>query len=226
MSRRARRLLIGIPLAVLALIGIVLVVFLIRGGDEPPPPTLGSSGGGGGEAGSGVYEVRPGGESFVGYRVREEFVTFGVTNAVGRTAGVSGPVRIQGRRITRADLTADLTTLRSDESRRDNALRERGLESATFPEARFVLSAPVAVVPERGERGRATARGRLTLHGETRPVTAALAAQWSDDTLEVVGTARIGFADFGIDPPSVAGFVTVNDQGRLEFKLLVEPAAA
>lgn len=39
------------------------------------------------------------------------------------------------------------------------------------------------------------------------------------EPVEVVGSSRIEFDDFGIEPPSVAGFVTVEDQGTLEFKL-------
>lgn len=33
----------------------------------------------------------------------------------------------------------------------------------------------------------------------------------------------IAFEDFGIEPPSVAGFVTVRDTGRLEFRLRLRP---
>jgi hypothetical protein len=38
-----------------------------------------------------------------------------------------------------------------------------------------------------------------------------------------VGSAPIEFARFGIEPPSVAGVVTVEDQGTLEFKLRLAP---
>lgn len=44
------------------------------------------------------------------------------------------------------------------------------------------------------------------------------------DALELAGSARIAFADFGIEPPSVAGVVTVEDHGTLEFKLRLRPA--
>ena len=38
--------------------------------------------------------------------------------------------------------------------------------------------------------------------------------------LELVGRARIDFKDFAIEPPSVAGLVTVRDTGILEFRLV------
>jgi hypothetical protein len=43
----------------------------------------------------------------------------------------------------------------------------------------------------------------------------------SGGRLEVVGSAPIRFADFAIEPPSVAGVVTVRDRGRLEFRLVL-----
>ncbi len=221
---RRRRLLIGIPVLLVLGLAAVIGVFLLRGGNEPPPPALSAApagGGGGGAAGSGTYRVADG--SFVGYRVRETFASIGVTNAVGRTRAVSGTVEVAGERLTAADLTADLSRLRSDEEARDEALRTRGIETDRFPRAEFELAEPVAAAPPAGRRASATATGRLTLHGVTRPIRIALDAQRTGERLELVGDAPIRFADFDVEPPSVAGFVTVRDEGRLEFRLLLEP---
>jgi hypothetical protein len=38
-------------------------------------------------------------------------------------------------------------------------------------------------------------------------------------TIELAGKAPIDFDAFAIDPPSVAGFVTVEDHGTLQFQL-------
>jgi hypothetical protein len=44
--------------------------------------------------------------------------------------------------------------------------------------------------------------------------------------LELVGSAPIRFAAFAIEPPSVAGLVSVRDHGTLEFRLvLAQPRA-
>jgi polyisoprenoid-binding protein YceI len=228
---RRRRLLIGIPLVVVLGLAVVVGVFLLRGGNEPPLPALSAGGGEAGTASAGAAEregeaggtYAPARGSFVGYRVRETFASIGVTNAVGRTAEVTGTVRVAGERITDADLTADLTALRSDESRRDDALRTRGIETDRFPSARFALTEPVRAVPSAGGALRATADGRLTLHGRTRPVRATLQAQRAGERIELVGSTPITFAEFGIRPPSVAGFVTVRDEGLLEFRLLLAP---
>jgi polyisoprenoid-binding protein YceI len=222
--RRARRLLLlGVALVVVV-IGGAFAAFALRGGDAPPPPALSEE-----QAattpepatGTAAYEVTSPGDTFVGYRVREEFAGFGVKDAVGRTPDVSGTAELEGEEIVAAALQADLTTLTSDDGRRDNALRDRGIETATYPSAEFELTEPVAL-----SRERTTARGRLTLHGETRPIQVRLRSQRAGDEIELVGSARIEFADFGIEPPSVAGFVTVEDQGTLEFKLRLQPVAS
>ena len=150
--------------------------------------------------------------------MREEFIGIGVKDAVGRTPDVSGTATVDSDAITAAELEADLTTLTSDDGRRDNALRDRGLESAQFPDARFVLTEPVELA-----RPRTASRGRLTLHGETRPIDVRLSSQRVGEEIELVGSAPIEFARFGIEPPSVVGFVTVEDEGTLEFKLRLAP---
>jgi hypothetical protein len=196
MPRRIRRLLIALVLLVAVGLAAGFAVFAIRGSDAPPPPALSSpapddTASTPAPAGASTYEVVVGDTTFVGYRVREEFVTFGVTDAVGRT----------------------------DESRRDNALRGRGIETDRFPTARFELTEPFELL-----RRAVRARGRLTLHGETRPIAARVTGQrTSGGAIELVGSAPIDFEDFAIEPPSVAGFVTVRDTGRLEFKLELAP---
>jgi polyisoprenoid-binding protein YceI len=199
-----RALILGV-LLVVVLIGGGFAFFALRGGDAPPPPTL-SDEAAAPQTSSGAYEVVAGGDAFVGYRVREEFIGFGVKDAVGRTPDVSGTATVDGDALT------------SDDGRRDNALRDRGLESGQFPDARFVLTEPADL-----SRSRTTARGELTLHGETNPIRVRMRSQRTGEGIELVGASRIEFAQFGIEPPSVAGFVTVEDQGTLEFKLRLAP---
>jgi polyisoprenoid-binding protein YceI len=219
----ARRLIVALAAIALVLAG-VFVVFLVRGSDAPPPPTLSNeepASTATPEATASSWVVAPGEESFVGYRVREEFASIGVADAVGRTGEVGGGVNVDGDHIAGARLEADMTTLRSDESRRDDALRTRGIETDRFPDAHFQLLEPVDLT-RRNQR----VRGELTLHGETQPIAVRVSAQrLGGDTIELVGEAPIAFADFDIEPPSVAGVVTVEDKGTLEFKLRLRPAA-
>jgi polyisoprenoid-binding protein YceI len=216
-----------ILLAVAAVLVLVVGAFayeVVGGLNEPGPPELAENTDGA-RGRDGQYRVRPRSGSLVGYRVRERVFGFGLRAAVGRTGNVEGRASLTGRHIHRASFTADMTTLISDQSQRDAALRSRGIDTDTYPESSFELSRPAAIVPAGRERTRARIRGRLTLHGRTNDVALDARAQWNRGALEVVGAGPIEFARFDIPPPSVAGVVRVEDHGQLEFRLRLEPAA-
>jgi polyisoprenoid-binding protein YceI len=159
--------------------------------------------------------------------VREQLATLPApSDAVGRTSGVSGALAIDGLEISTVEVTADLTQLRSDESRRDDRIRSSGLETDTFPEASFALTEPIVFddAPADGETVEVTATGDLTLHGVTRSVRIPLQARRTGDTIEVVGSVEIAFADYDIVAPSFGGFVTVDDHGTIELQLTFVPA--
>ena len=69
-----------------------------------------------------------------------------------------------------------------------------------------------------------TAHGHLTLHGTTRAVTFTLTAEHKGAQIEVAGDIPVLFADYGIQNPSFAGFVTTQDHGLLEFLLVFTKA--
>ncbi len=194
------------------LIAAVVVVSLLRGADTPSAPELPDEPS---ATPSGELRgtLRPGDGSFVGYRVDETLIGLGLNTAVGRTEQVEGSATVEGGRILAARFSAQTRSLRSDEARRDEALRSRGLETDRYPEAGFVLGAPVEIRP------RFTARGRLTLHGRTRPVRVRLQSRRSGVGLDLVGSTPIEFSDYGMEPPSVAGVASVRDHGQMEVRL-------
>ena len=204
-------------IAVLVLAG-GYAVLALTGGDAPPPPTLsGAPAAGRASDGAERWRPLPGQGTFVGYRVNEEYLGIGVRTAVGRTSAVTGSVAADGDRIETAHLTADMRRVRSDQARRDDTLRYRGIETDRYPTARFTLTAPVAIAAR--ERH---ARGTLTLHGRRAAIDVSVRGQRvAGGRLELVGSAPIEFARFGIEPPSVAGIVTVRDHGVLEFHLVL-----
>ena len=162
--------------------------------------------------------------SAVGYRVVE--VLFGQdTEGVGRTSAITGGLTLDGAQVTAADFEVDMTTVTSDEDRRDNQFRGRLLDTANFPTATFVLTAPIELgsVPADATPVTATATGDLTLKGTTNPVTFEVQAQKNGDTIQVVGSTDIVFADYGIEDPSTTGVAT-QDHGLLEFDLHFVPA--
>jgi polyisoprenoid-binding protein YceI len=219
MGRRAR-------IVVLAVVGVVIVlvaggyaVLALTGDDAPPPPRLQGTPAQEGAAPAGAgrwHPVAPAG-SFVGYRVDERYLGVGVRTAVGRTSAVTGSVTVDDDRVEGADLRADMTTVHSDQARRDDALRSRAIETDRYPSARFTLAGPVALAARPRQ-----AKGTLTLHGRRAAIDVSVRGQrLSGDRLELVGSAPIRFMTFAIEPPSVAGLVTVSDHGLLEFRLVL-----
>jgi polyisoprenoid-binding protein YceI len=120
---------------------------------------------------------------------------------------------VAGDRIVAARFEIATGTLRSDEARRDETMRFRGLETDRYPKAGFVLATPATLA------ARFTAQGRLTLHGRTRPVKVLLQSRRAGSGVDLVGSTPIEFPDYGMQPPSVAGVASVRDHGEMEVRL-------
>ncbi|MGH9116906.1 MAG: YceI family protein [Acidimicrobiales bacterium] len=242
-ARRTRAILLVTALLVVAVAGAAVYYFFFAG-DAPPPAALSEPVGDDTAAGDGAegptsldgtWVVLTRAEtdeadSFAGYRVTETVLGVGrPREAVGRTRQVDGMVAIDGTTITAAEVTADLSTLLSDDGRRDDVLRGRGLETREFPTTSFRLTEPIELgtIPAPGERRSVTAVGELTLHGATRTVSIPLEAAiigGSEPRIEIAGGVEIDMADFAIEPPNVAGVVTVEDRGTVEVHLYLAPA--
>ena len=121
--------------------------------------------------------------------------------------------------VSAAEFSVDMTTITSDRSMRDNRLRTDGIQTDSFPTSTFTLTAPVAVPAEAtsGAQVDVTLQGDLTLHGVTKSVDIPARTQLGGGRIQIAGSLAFPFSDFGINPPNVGGFVTVEDNGTLEF---------
>ncbi|MCB1017688.1 MAG: YceI family protein [Acidimicrobiales bacterium] len=171
----------------------------------------------------GSWEVAAG--STAGYRATE--VLFGQsTEGAGRTEDVTGTLVIEGTTASEAGFEVDLTTLESDEDRRDGQVNGRILETSQFPTATFELTEPLdfGEVPDDLEEITVEATGDLTVHGVTQSVTFDLTARRNGDAIEVTGSMPITWSDYDIDDPS-GGPAQVEDTGTMEFALSFSKAA-
>jgi polyisoprenoid-binding protein YceI len=163
-------------------------------------------------------------DSVVGYRVRERLASLSAdSDAVGRTTSITGTVTIAGSgsslAVSNADFSVDMTSLASDKQQRDNRLRNQGIETNTFKTSTFSLTQP-ATLPAGATTGSAvdvTLHGDLTLHGVTKTVDIPARAQLNGNLVQVQGTLSFPFSDYNIVAPNIGGFVTVQDNGTLEF---------
>lgn len=155
--------------------------------------------------------------SQAGYRV-DEVLLGRNAEAAGRTDDVTGELVISGNQVTDAAVTVDMTTVTSDESRRDNQFRGRIMSVATYPTSTFELTQPIDLgdLPADGEKITVPATGELSLRGTTKTVTVDLVARRNGANIEVNGTIPVVFAEWNIPNPSF-GPVTTEDHGELEL---------
>jgi polyisoprenoid-binding protein YceI len=240
MSRTGKLVVAGVVVLVLALGGGWLL-FAARTSDSPPPAaldpapttTLGQATeatqaqADGAATPDGTWQVSDNGSSYVGYRVREQLASLGSPNeAVGRSTAVTGTMEVAGDTVEAVKIEADLTQLTSDEPRRDNAIRQRGLESERYPTATLELAEPIqlASTPVQGEEVRGQGRGRLTVHGVTREVDLSVTGRWSGSTIQVVGQLPVRMTDFQIQPPRFGPVVSIEDSLTVDLSLVFERA--
>jgi polyisoprenoid-binding protein YceI len=178
----------------------------------------------------GTYKVKPGdSQNFVGYRVTEKLVANVVqSTATGRTDNVTGTFTIEGTTVSDVTVTADLRDLTSDNSFRDGRIHSSGLESDRFPQAKFVLTEPIALpkVPAAGETITVDAKGDFTLHGVTKQVTIGIQARWDGKDVQIVGNLPIVFGDYNITAPTAPAVASVDDHSEMEFQLFFINQAA
>jgi polyisoprenoid-binding protein YceI len=158
--------------------------------------------------------------AWAGFRVKEVLQQIGDSEAVGRTPDVTGDLTIVGTTLQTGKLTVDLSTIKSDQSRRDPAI-QRALETGSFPTATFELTKPVdfGSIPASGKTVSVDATGTLTIHGTAKEITIPLQAQVVNGEIAVVGSAPLTFTDFGITMPTAPVVVSVENNGTIEFQL-------
>ena len=219
---------IGVPVVVLAA---VYVLFFTPDSAKKLSLSANESGSASTSPLDGRWSVAAGSEA--GYRVREKLANLPASSdAVGRTTAITGgfDVSADGDSVVVRDTSfdADLTQLKSDQDKRDNRIRTRGLESDRFPTATFKASDPMEVPQDvgAGEIHRTKVTGDLTIHGVTKRVTIPIEVQRSGENVELAGSLTFPFSEFGMQPPNVPPLVSVEKDATMEFKLVLSRVAA
>jgi polyisoprenoid-binding protein YceI len=221
-TRKSGFIIAGVIVLVVLLAGAGAIAWYAFGDDAPPPPELADAPAAepqsaGSPDGTWTLAPKPG---YVGYRVEEIFA--GETlrkDAVGRTKEVTGTIVFANDQLQSVNITANADALESDRAPRDSFLRSNALETDRFPTGTFVAENPgLPAPPPSGKAFDVPLTGDLTLHGVTRRITLQLRARRVGDRIDVVGTAPVAFADYGIETPSTP-IVKTEDHGDLEIDL-------
>jgi polyisoprenoid-binding protein YceI len=219
-----RWIVIGVIAALALVVGGPFIYTKFIAGDAPPPLTLTDASPTttatttGTVPLDGTWTIASG--SRVGYRVKE--VLFGQSNtAVGRTSEIEGTITINGTTVEAATFTVDMTSLSSDQERRDRQFNGRIMDTSTYPTATFTLTEPINLgsIPAEGVTGTARATGKLTLHGTTKTVAFTVTGRRTASSIQVSSSIPITFEEWNIPNPSFGGVVTTEDSGSLEFLL-------
>jgi polyisoprenoid-binding protein YceI len=233
--RRRRRPFVVIGAAVIAavVIGLALVYFLLFPTSSPKPFSLVTSRvavpvSAGTELG-GNWTIATG--SVAGYRVREKLGFLPAeSDAVGRTSEITGHAALTKRgqvvTIRSASINVAVNTLKSDRAMRDQHIQTIGLQSAEYPTATFVMSAPTSLPSTalKGDVVRVPVSGVFNIHGTSRHWTVPLEMRLSNTTIQAVGSLSFPWSEFNMTAPSVAGFVNVTNKVTLEFDLHLKRA--
>lgn len=163
-------------------------------------------------------------QSQASYAVQETFLRQNLPNkAIGTTKDITGTFQFTTEGQPTAEviqMRVDLRTLTSDSDRRDNAIRERWLESNTYPYAEFtsteVQGAPVSYTE--GQTVTFQLLGDMTIHDVTKPVTFDVSGKLEGDTVTGTATTQLKMSDFGFEPPNIAGVVSVQDDVELTIQ--------
>ncbi len=179
---------------------------------------------------AGTWKVADGSQA--GYRVREKLASLPAqSDAVGRTTAVTGQVTISNEggahRAKNANITVDVSQLKSNEDRRDNRIRTIGLETGKHPQATFAAAGPIDI-PQEAVEGKVVtvqAEGDMTMHGVTKKISMPLEVQRNGDKIRIVGNYDFSWADFGMTAPSLPPFVSVTGNPKLEFDVTMSKQA-
>lgn len=161
------------------------------------------------------------------YIVREQLARLDFPNdAVGITRKVEGAVVFKADGTVDAErsrLRVDLRTLNSDESRRDNFVRENTLQTSRFPFAELAVQRVEGLswpLPTSGS-AEFQVHGDMTIHGVTKPLTWQVSATFSKSNVSGQATTNFKFGDFNMSVPRVFVVLSVEDniQLRIEFEM-------
>ena len=144
------------------------------------------------------------------------------SEAVGTSKSVSGSLVLGSDGTVLADqskISVDLSQLQSNESRRDNWIKNDTIQTSRYPMATFVPRSVAGLPTPLPTSGEATFQlaGDLTVHGVTKPVTWQVTAQFADGAITGNATANVNITDFGMAPPKVGPVLNIEDALTLEL---------
>ncbi len=158
------------------------------------------------------------------YKVEEVLANTGFKVATGETMDVAGSIAFDASGLVIAEesrIAVQAATLQTDSGRRDGYVRNRTLETDTYPEVVFVPTSieglPDSIADASGH-AHVHITGDLTVKDQTREITWDGDIDFPGDGTAIGAVAvEFTFEDFGMTKPSVAIVLSVENTIRLEL---------
>lgn len=164
-------------------------------------------------------------KSEASYSVREQLAKFSLPNdAIGKTNAIAGSITLKpdgSLDPANSKITVDLSTLKTDESMRDNYVRQNILQTGQYPQAVFVptlISGLPGAIPQSGSVS-FKVTGDLTIHSVTKPVTWDVTGSVNNGVATGTATTSFTFEDFGLNQPRVSIVLSVVDKITLSVNV-------
>jgi len=165
------------------------------------------------------------------FTVREQLANKPLpSDAIGTTNAVTGKITVHpdGTFVTdQSKISVDLTSLKTDQPKRDNFIKNNTLHVNQYPTATFVPSEAKGLpspIPASGPL-KFQLTGDMTVHGVTKPVTWDVTSTINGKDIKGTATTNLKFEDFGMTPPKVAVVLSVVDNIKLDLNFHFTPVA-
>ncbi len=121
---------------------------------------------------------------------------------------------LRGDDVERASFEAPVKSIKSGTSAMDDNTY-KAMDEKNFPKVTFVSN------DVKMDGNRMTARGKLTIAGESKTITMSLTAEkWIGESVTIHGSHTFKMSEYGIDPPrAMLGTIRTGDEVTIKFKI-------
>ena len=157
-----------------------------------------------------VYEILKD-KSKVGYLAPKQFLNSGLETVEGVTSEIIGEFTLELSECDQSDsclyitnllIRVDISTLKSNNSIRDSAIKSQWLESKLFPEAVFKIDELVIPNKNFDSKVEDTIVGKLSIREIELDTPFSISASLIDDEIRIQGFTEIDTTWFGFDAPT------------------------
>ncbi len=157
-----------------------------------------------------VYEIQKD-RSKVGYLAPKQFLNAGLETVEGVTSEIIGEFTLELSECDQSDsclyitnllIRVDISTLKSNNSIRDSAIKSQWLESKLFPEAIFKIDELVIPNKNFDSKVEDTIVGKLSIREIELDTPFSITASLNGDEIRIQGFSEIDTTWFGFDAPT------------------------